>query len=114
MASADKGYGLQVGPAAEPMLKFAMQHFGKAHLGTAQMSSAFEPVGTLEVALAHTERLLKSDPVLAAEQAAEILKAVPNHPVATLLMGIACRSSGDAASAIAILEPPVLDRKSVV
>lgn len=69
------------------------------------MSSSPEPVGTLEVALAHTERLLKSDPLLAAEQAAEILKAVPNHPVATLLLGIAHRSGGDAALALAILEP---------
>lgn len=68
-------------------------------------NSAPEPVGTLEVALAHATRLLASDPELAAEQAAEILKAVPNHPVATLLLGSARRSGGDAAAGIEILEP---------
>lgn len=67
--------------------------------------SASEPVGTLEVALAHTQRLLTSDPRLAAEQASEILRAVPNHPVATLLLGAAQRSNGDAAAAVATLEP---------
>lgn len=69
------------------------------------MSSTPEPVGTLEVALAHTARLLQSDPELAAEQAAEILKAVPNHPAATLLMGVARRHGGNAGAAIEVLEP---------
>ena len=55
------------------------------------MNSAAEPVGTLEVALAHTARLLRTDPQLAAEQAAEILKVVPNHPTATHLLGMARR-----------------------
>ena len=36
------------------------------------MSAAPEPVGTLEVALAHATRLLATNPVMAAEQAAEI------------------------------------------
>ena len=71
------------------------------------MSGAAEPVGTLDVALAHTARLLESQPPLAAEQAAEILKAVPNHPVATLLLGIARRSCGDAQAALGIFQPLV-------
>lgn len=55
------------------------------------MNNAAEPVGTLEVALAHTARLLRTDPQLAAEQAAEILKVVPNHPTAAHLLGMARR-----------------------
>lgn len=67
------------------------------------MSATPEPVGTLEVALAHARRLLQQDPAAAAEQAAEILKAVPGHPVAQLLLGVARRSSGAVAEAIQIL-----------
>ena len=55
------------------------------------MNSAAEPVGTLEVALAHTARLLRTDAQLAAEQAAEILNVVPDHPTATRLLGMARR-----------------------
>lgn len=69
------------------------------------MSGAPAPVGTLDVALAHATRLLESDPALAAEQAIEILKAAPNHPVALLVIGAARRSLGNAAAAIEILEP---------
>jgi predicted Zn-dependent protease len=69
------------------------------------MSGTSEPVGTLDVALAHTTRLLESNPALAAEQAMEILRAVPSHPMATLLLGIARRSAGDTAGAIAVLQP---------
>ena len=69
------------------------------------MSAASEPVGTLEVALAHAMRLLATDPPKAAEQASEILKVVPDHPAAVLILGSAQRATGNAASAIAILEP---------
>jgi tetratricopeptide (TPR) repeat protein len=69
------------------------------------MSGASEPVGTLEVALAHAGRLLATDPSLAAEQAAEILKVVPEHPVAMLVLGSARRSCGNIAAALGILEP---------
>ena len=58
------------------------------------MSTASEPVGTLEVALAHASRLLETKPALAAEQATEILKAVPGHPFARLILGAARRLSG--------------------
>ena len=63
------------------------------------MTSATEPVGTIDEALAHTERLLRINPVLALEQAGEILRIAPNHPPATLLLGLAQRASGDMASA---------------
>ncbi|HEY2782246.1 MAG TPA: sulfotransferase [Steroidobacteraceae bacterium] len=69
------------------------------------MSTAPEPVGTLAVALAHAARLLESSPKLAAEQAAEILKAAPNHPLATLLLGVARRAGGDPKAALEVLQP---------
>jgi predicted Zn-dependent protease len=71
------------------------------------MSKASEPVGSVEVAVRHATRLLESSPVLAAEQAGEILKAVPAHPPAMLLLGVARRSSGDAAAAFDVLGPLV-------
>lgn len=69
------------------------------------MSGSGDRVGTLEVALAHARRLLDTDPALAAEQATEILRAVPDHPVATLLLGVARRLGGDAPAALAVLRP---------
>ena len=69
------------------------------------MSSAQEPVGTVDVALAHTARLLEKDPALAAEQAGEILKAAPGHPPAQLMLGIARRVGGDPIEALSVLEP---------
>ena len=71
------------------------------------MSEAQEPVGSIEVALAHAARMLERNPVLAAEQAGEILKAVPDHPLAALLLGAARRGAGDAAAALAVLDPLV-------
>jgi tetratricopeptide (TPR) repeat protein len=71
------------------------------------MTSGQEPVGTLDVALAHAEQLLASQPRLAAEQALEILAAVPNHPAATLLLGMAHRRSGDPSRALEVLRPLV-------
>jgi predicted Zn-dependent protease len=69
------------------------------------MAHAAEPTGTLTAALEHTTRLLKSDPALAAEQAGEILKAVPGHPMATLLLGVARRTAGDTGAALETLQP---------
>jgi predicted Zn-dependent protease len=47
---------------------------------------------------------MQSDPELAAEQAGEILKVVPGHPVATLLLGSARRATGETDAALQILE----------
>jgi tetratricopeptide (TPR) repeat protein len=69
------------------------------------MTDSAGQTGTLEAALAHAARLLQSSPSLAAEQAGEILKVAPDHPVALLVLGSARRMSGDAAGAIEILEP---------
>ena len=69
------------------------------------MSGGAQPVGTIEVALNHSARLLDRDPKLAAEQATEILKVAPRHPAATLLLGVALRRSGRTEAALGILEP---------
>jgi predicted Zn-dependent protease len=69
------------------------------------MSNTPEPVGTLEVALAHAARLLERDPQLAAQQAGEILKAVPGHPRARLILGAARRIAGHTQAALEVLEP---------
>ncbi|HSY07152.1 MAG TPA: sulfotransferase [Steroidobacteraceae bacterium] len=72
------------------------------------MSAASEPVGTLEVALAHATRLLATQPAMAAAQAVEILKVVPEHPVAVLLLASAQRATGHSAAAVGLLETLVL------
>jgi predicted Zn-dependent protease len=63
-----------------------------------------EPVGSLDVALAHAARLLATQPHLALEQAQEILKVAPGHPLGTLLLGGARRACGDTAAAAQVLE----------
>jgi tetratricopeptide (TPR) repeat protein len=67
--------------------------------------TATEKTSTLEGALALTERLLASDPSRAAEQALEILRVVPGHPKALLLLAAARHAQGDLLAARAILEP---------
>jgi len=69
------------------------------------LGSGSDPVGSVEVALTHTTRLLATQPALAAEQATEILKVVPGHPLATLLLGVARRACGDSVAAAQILGP---------
>jgi tetratricopeptide (TPR) repeat protein len=64
-------------------------------------------MGTVEQALAHAARMLESHPDITAEQAAEVLKVVPGHPVATLLLGAGRRAMGDAAGALPLVEPLV-------
>lgn len=63
------------------------------------------PTGSLEAALARTERMLEARPDLAELQAREILNAVPGHPAALLLMARAQRYQGQASAALATLEP---------
>jgi tetratricopeptide (TPR) repeat protein len=61
---------------------------------------ASEPVGTLAVALAHAARLLAERPVMAAAQACEILRVIPDQPDALRLLGRAQSAAGDMAAAI--------------
>jgi predicted Zn-dependent protease len=68
------------------------------------MSAPSAPVGTLQVALAHAQDLLATDPDLAAKQAGEILQAVPEHPLALLILAAAHRRAGRTDAALALLE----------
>ncbi len=69
------------------------------------MSVSREPMGTLAAALAHAQQLLASQPELAAEQAAEILRVVPEEPLARLILASARRATGDARAALEALGP---------
>jgi tetratricopeptide (TPR) repeat protein len=60
-------------------------------------------ISTLEAAFARTHYLMRSDPWLAAQQAREIIKAVPHHPRGLLLLGVALRLNGSLTAAIATL-----------
>ena len=64
------------------------------------MSTPAEPVGTLEVALAHASRLLAVKPAVAAEQAGEILKVIPRQPQALVVLGLARAMAGDVEGSI--------------
>ena len=68
------------------------------------MNSAAGPTGTLEVAIKHAARLLDQDPSTAAEQAREIIKASPEHPMGDFLLAAAERRLGHYESAIAHLQ----------
>jgi tetratricopeptide (TPR) repeat protein len=68
------------------------------------LSATTDPRGSVELALSHAARLLPTQPALAAEQASEILKVAPDHPVAALLLGVAERSCGRAEVALEHLQ----------
>ena len=74
------------------------------------MTTATEPTGTLDAALARAAQLLKVEPGLAAEQALEILRVVPQHPPARLLLGAARRLTGDPQAALELVEPLVAEQ----
>ena len=63
------------------------------------------PTGSLQVALTHAERLLDTDPALAAEQANEILRVVGDHPAAWLVLANAQALRGRPGQALDILGP---------
>ena len=69
------------------------------------MSGQPQQLGSVEVALRHASQLLREHPTLAAEQAVEILKVVPEHPMALLLLAVARRACGDPAAALGVLRP---------
>jgi len=57
-----------------------------AERGCESMNQGPDPLGTLQTALAHAARLLDSRPLLAAEQAEEILGVLPGQPMARQLL----------------------------
>jgi predicted Zn-dependent protease len=69
------------------------------------MSGTPGPAGSVEQALANAQKLLDGSPALADEQAQEVLRAAPGHPVATAIAGIARRRLGDVEGALRILQP---------
>jgi tetratricopeptide (TPR) repeat protein len=71
------------------------------------MSATTEPTGTLEIAMKHAQALLAAQPQLAAEQAREILKAVPGHAPAAFLLAKALARAARGDEAIAALRRTV-------
>jgi tetratricopeptide (TPR) repeat protein len=63
--------------------------------------------GTLATALTHAAGLLAQDPALAEAQTREILRVMPGHPEATLLLATALRRQGGAEAALHVLEPVI-------
>jgi predicted Zn-dependent protease len=66
--------------------------------------NAAEPTASLQVALAHTQRLLATDPALAEAQANEILRTLPDEPVALRLLAASRSLRGDVDGALSILQ----------
>jgi Flp pilus assembly protein TadD len=66
-----------------------------------------EPLGTVELALLHATRLLEREPALAAEQANEILKLVPDQAQALALSGLALGRLGKGEESIDALRRAV-------
>ncbi len=71
------------------------------------MNAPPEQLGTVDAALARAAQLLEAKPALAAEQALEILKVVPDHPPALLMLATARRRSGNASGALEVTGPLV-------
>ena len=72
------------------------------------MTGVSETTGTLSAALAQARKLVAANPPLAEEQARVILKAVPGHPEALLLLAMARLRQDDAAARL----PPFSNRLS--
>jgi len=64
-----------------------------------------EPLGDLQTALAHAERLLRQNPAHAVEQAEEILKVFPQSEAAQRILAAACRMQRDPGRSLRLLEP---------
>jgi tetratricopeptide (TPR) repeat protein len=68
------------------------------------------PIVSVEAALAHGMRMLEQDPLMASEQARQILHASPGEPVARLLLGMAHNALGEPARAIEVLQPLAVEQ----
>ena len=69
------------------------------------MSTTPGPTATIDDALARASQMLARRPDLADEQAGEVLRVAPGHPLALLIQGAARRITGRTDDAIQILEP---------
>lgn len=78
------------------------------------MSNTSAPVGSMQVALAHAQRLLATDPEMAADQAGEILRIAPDHPLGRLILAVAHRMSGRTEAALSLLQPLANEQPSAV
>ena len=67
------------------------------------MDAGQAPVASLDVAIAHADRLLLSDPALAEQQAREILKVVADFPPAQIVLAKARAAGGRTDEALAML-----------
>ena len=74
--------------------------------------SATAATVSVEAALAHGMRMLERDPLLAAEQARQVLHASAGHPVARHLLGMALDALGEPAQAVEVLQPLSLEQPS--
>ena len=63
-----------------------------------------KPIASVDAALAHAMRLYGSDPLLAAEQARQILAAAPGDPAARLILGMSHNALGEHARALDVLQ----------
>ncbi|MCJ7558879.1 MAG: tetratricopeptide repeat protein, partial [Gammaproteobacteria bacterium] len=63
------------------------------------------PGADIHTAVSHAARLLRQDPVLAEEQALEILRVYPDLAAARQILGTSYRLQGDPAKALSVLEP---------
>ncbi|HEY1630850.1 MAG TPA: sulfotransferase [Rhizomicrobium sp.] len=64
-----------------------------------------DQTGTISAALAQAAKLLGENPVLAEEQAREILRAAPGQGQAAVFLGVALRLQGRPREALGVLEP---------
>jgi tetratricopeptide (TPR) repeat protein len=71
------------------------------------VNTTAEPLGTLQFALQNAARLLEREPAAAAEQAAEILKVIPDQPNALAISGLALGKLGQGDDAIVALRRAV-------
>ncbi len=68
------------------------------------MSAVTEETSGLETALSHANKLLAVNPSLAAQQAGEILKVIPNQPNALILLALAQDKLGNVETAVETLQ----------
>ncbi|MBP6105758.1 MAG: sulfotransferase [Steroidobacteraceae bacterium] len=69
------------------------------------MSSTNASIGTIDAEVDQAARLLQSQPATAARRAQELLRKVPGHPPAMLLLGMALRNQGRLSDALERLAP---------